>query len=174
MTLPANDPIDPNGSAAAVATVPVDAAVAPAAPVEAPADAVNPYAGAGGAALNPIVSLPTWTDSQAVTTYLVSVVGAVFGILGALHPGWTEPSWVTAVIPSVGILVAFAAQWLNVATHRGTNKAVALAVVINTPPGATPLVAITNPVRLTSQQKKDLKAARQGQLLHAANVPAKL
>jgi hypothetical protein len=153
---------DPNDAAAAVV----------AAPVEAAANPVNPNAGAGNAALNPIVSLPTWTDSQAVTTYLVSVVGAVFGILGALHPGWTEPSWVTAVIPSVGILVAAAAQWVNVATHRGTNKAVALAVVQNTRPGMTPLVAITNPVRLTSQQKKNLKEARQVQLLRAANVPA--
>jgi len=159
---PSENPIHPNDAAAAVV----------AAPVEAAANPVNQNAGAGGAALNPIVSLPTWTDSQAVTTYLVSVVGAVFGILGALHPGWTEPSWVTAVIPSVGILVAAAAQWVNVATHRGTNKAVALAVVNNARPGMTPLVAITNPVRLTSQQKKNLKQARQGQLLRAANVPA--
>ena len=159
---PSSDPIDPDDAAAAAAAAPVKAAANP----------VNAIAGAGSAALNPIVSLPTWTDSQAVTTYLVSVVGAVFGILGALHPGWTEPSWVTAVIPSVGILVAFAAQWVNVATHRGTNKAVALAVVMNTPPGRTPLVAITNPVRLTSQQKKNLKQARQVQLLRAANVPA--
>jgi hypothetical protein len=119
-----------------------------------------------------IVSLPTWTDSQAVTTYIVSVVGAVFGILGALHPGWTEPSWVTAVIPSVGILVAFAAQWINVATTRGTTKEVALAVVNNTPAGVTPLVAIANPVRLTSSQKKNLKLARQRQVLHAAQVAA--
>jgi hypothetical protein len=162
MPSPASDPINPNAAASAV----------PAAPVEAAAVPVAPEVAAAGAAPNPIVSLPTWTDSQAVTTYVVSVVGAVFGLLGTLHPGWTEPSWVTAVIPSVGILVAFAAQWVNVATHRGTNKAVALAVINNTLPSATPLVAITNPVRLTSQQKKVLKEARQVQVLHAAHVPA--
>ena len=137
-------------------------------PIAAPVEAV--VAPAASAALNPIVSLPAWNDSQAVTTYIVSVVGAVFGILGAVHPGWTEPSWVTAVIPSVGILVAFAAQWVNVATHRSTNKAVALAVVNKTPEGVTPQVAISNPVRLTSQQKKELRLARQEQLLHAAAI----
>ena len=75
-------------------------------------------------------ALPKWTDAQAVTTYLTSVLGAVVAVVGALHPGFSEPAVVQAVLPTVGVLVAGVAQLVNVVTHRSAHAA---AVVANAP-----------------------------------------
>ncbi len=72
------------------------------------------------------VTLPTWTDPASVTTFISTILGAVFGILTLLHPGFSEPAVVHAVLPSVGLLVAAVAQIVNVATHHGVVKAAAV------------------------------------------------
>jgi hypothetical protein len=69
------------------------------------------------------ITLPNWSDQTAVTTYVTSIVSAIFAIIGALHPGFKEPAVVQAIIPSVCVLVAAGAQIANVVTHRGVHKA---------------------------------------------------
>lgn len=70
-----------------------------------------------------IVPLPTWTDAASVASYITSVVGAVFAFITGLHPGFTEPTAVQAILPAIGAIVAAAAQIVNVVTHRAVHKA---------------------------------------------------
>jgi len=65
-----------------------------------------------------VVQLPTWTDAGSVLAYLTTIVSAVFAVVTGLHPGFTEPSVVVAVLPSVAVLVAVVAQLVNLATHH--------------------------------------------------------
>jgi len=65
-----------------------------------------------------VVQLPTWTDAGSVLAYLTSIVSAVFAVVTGLHPGFTEPSVVVAILPSVAVLVAVVAQLVNLATHH--------------------------------------------------------
>ena len=79
-------------------------------------------AAAGGS-----VVLPTWSDPSSVLTFLTTILGAVFGVLTVLHPGFQEPAVVHALLPSVAILVAVAAQIVNSATAHAVHRAVAVA-----------------------------------------------
>jgi hypothetical protein len=74
-----------------------------------------------------VVPLPSWTDAAAVTTYITSIVGTVFAVITGIHPGYTEPAIVQALLPSVGALVAAGAQIVNVITHRSVQKAAIVA-----------------------------------------------
>lgn len=70
-----------------------------------------------------VVPLPKWTDAASVASYITSVVGAVFAFITGLHPGFTEPTAVQAILPAIGAIVAAAAQIVNVVTHRAVHKA---------------------------------------------------
>ncbi len=70
-----------------------------------------------------VVPLPKWTDAASVVSYITSILGAVFAVITALHPGYSEPTIVQAILPSVGAVIAGVAQIVNVITHRGVQKA---------------------------------------------------
>ncbi len=70
-----------------------------------------------------VVPLPKWTDAASVVTYITSILATVFAIITALHPGYSEPTIVQAILPSVGAIIAGVAQVVNVITHRGVQKA---------------------------------------------------
>lgn len=72
------------------------------------------------------VTLPTWTDSAAVTSYLTSLVALVASGLAAVHPGFHVPVVVAQDIPLVGLVVAGGAQALNIWSHRSAQKAAVL------------------------------------------------
>ena len=68
---------------------------------------------------NPVaVTLPTWTDSASVTSYLTSLVSAVLGWVALAHPGFHAPAYVATYVPIVGFVIAGAAQIVNLWTHR--------------------------------------------------------
>lgn len=69
------------------------------------------------------IPLPSWTDAASVTSYITSLVGAVFAVITALHPGYAEPVIVQVILPSVGAVVAGVAQIVNIITHRSVQKA---------------------------------------------------
>lgn len=75
------------------------------------------------------VQLPSWTDPAAVTSYITTLVGITFAVLTALHPGYTEPTIVQAILPSVGAIVAGVAQIVNVITHRNAVAKIAAAAI---------------------------------------------
>jgi hypothetical protein len=87
-------------------------------------------------------ALPTWKDAQSVQAYLGALASAAAGVIAAVHPGFTEPPIVQALIPSIATVVAGAVLAVNVITHRGAHKAVAATqaanLVVRHPPGATP------------------------------------
>lgn len=69
------------------------------------------------------IPLPTWTDAAAVTTYLTSFIGIVFAVITAIHPGYSEPTIVQTLLPSIGSVIAGVAQIVNVITHRNVLAA---------------------------------------------------
>ncbi len=73
--------------------------------------------------------LPQWNDAESVTSYLVSMIAFALGVVGMLHPGFTEPSWAVTLIPIVGTLVAGCVQAVHVITHRSATKAVHVAAI---------------------------------------------
>jgi hypothetical protein len=73
------------------------------------------------------VTLPTWTDSASVTSYLTSAVATVVAIITLLHPGFHEPSNVQSLIPLVSFVIASGAQAINIITHRSAQKAAIVA-----------------------------------------------
>jgi len=70
-----------------------------------------------------VIPLPSWTDAASVTSYITSVVGVVFAVITGIHPGYTEPTIIQALLPSVGALVAGTAQIVNIFMHRSVQKA---------------------------------------------------
>jgi len=66
--------------------------------------------------------LPSWTDPASVTSYVTSILAAVFAVVTALT-GKGEPALVQALLPASGLVVAGVAQIVNVITHRGVQKA---------------------------------------------------
>ncbi len=70
-----------------------------------------------------VVPLPKWTDAASVVSYITSIFGAVFAVITALHPGYSEPTIVQAILPAIGAIVAGIAQVVNIVTHRGVQKA---------------------------------------------------
>lgn len=81
------------------------------------------------------IPLPSWTDPASVTSYLTSAIATVLAIVTAVHPGYTEPAAVQALLPAVGFVVAGVAQIVNFATHRSVQKA-ALAAGLTVDPRA--------------------------------------
>lgn len=75
------------------------------------------------------IPLPSWTDAASVTSYITSILGAVFAVITGLHPGYTEPTIVQVLLPIVGALVAGVAQIVNIVTHRTVQKAAVSALV---------------------------------------------
>lgn len=75
------------------------------------------------------IPLPSWGDAASVTSYITSVLGAVFAVITALHPGYTEPTIVQVLLPSIGAVVAGVAQIVNIITHRTVQKAAVAALV---------------------------------------------
>lgn len=80
----------------------------------------------------PTVHMPSWSDAASVASYLTSIVSFVAGILAMVHPGWQEPGYVQAIVPSVAGLIAAGAQIVNIMRH---NTAVKTALEA----GATPV-----------------------------------
>ena len=74
-----------------------------------------------------VIPLPSWTDAASVTTYITSVLSAAFAVITALHPGYTEPAVIQALLPSIGVVVAGVSQIINVVTHRAAQKAAIIA-----------------------------------------------
>jgi len=74
---------------------------------------------------NPI--LPSWTDAASVTSYLTSLIAAVFAIVTS-STGKGEPAAVQAILPAVGFLIAGVAQIVNVVMHRNVQKAALIAL----------------------------------------------
>lgn len=70
-----------------------------------------------------VVPLPKWTDAASVTSYITSVLGVIFALITGLHPGYTEPTVIQALLPSIGALIAGAAQVVNIVMHRSVQKA---------------------------------------------------
>ncbi len=70
-----------------------------------------------------VVPLPKWTDAASVASYITSVVGVVFAFITGLHPGFTEPTVIQALLPSIGAVIAGVAQIVNVVEHRSVQKA---------------------------------------------------
>ena len=76
-----------------------------------------------------VVALPKWTDASSVQSYIASILGVIFAVITGLHPGYTEPTIVQTLLPIVGVLIAGAAQLVNVITHRGVQKVAIQAAV---------------------------------------------
>jgi hypothetical protein len=69
-------------------------------------------------------TLPSWTDAQAITSYLTSASGVVLAFLGSLDPTWgSAPKWLAPSMALAGFVIATAAQIFNVVSHRNTTKA---------------------------------------------------
>lgn len=73
--------------------------------------------------------LPAWTDSAAVTSYITSVIATIGAVVTLAHPGYSEPTTVQAVVPSVAAIIAGIAQIVNVITHRSAAAKIVSAVV---------------------------------------------
>lgn len=71
---------------------------------------------------NVLPTLPTWTDPASVTSYVTSILAAVFAVVTSLT-GKGEPAVVQALLPASGLVVAGVAQIVNIVTHRGVQKA---------------------------------------------------
>lgn len=76
-----------------------------------------------------IVQLPKWTDAASVISYLTSAVGIIFAFITGLHPGYTEPTIIQTILPSIGALIAAGAQIFNIVSHRGVQKVAIQAAV---------------------------------------------
>jgi hypothetical protein len=74
-----------------------------------------------------VIPLPTWTDAASVTSYLTTVVGVAFAVVTGIHPGYTEPTIVQAILPVAGVLIAGGAQLVNIIWHRSVQKAAIVA-----------------------------------------------
>ena len=74
-----------------------------------------------------VIPLPTWTDAASVTSYITSLIGIAVTVLTLLHPGYTEPAVIQALLPSIGVVVAGVSQIINVVTHRAAQKAAIIA-----------------------------------------------
>jgi hypothetical protein len=69
-------------------------------------------------------TLPSWTDAQAITSYLTSVSGVVLVFLGSLNPTWgSAPKWLAPSMALAGFVIATAAQIFNFISHRSATKA---------------------------------------------------
>lgn len=83
------------------------------------------------------IPLPTWADEASVQTYLTTGVSLAVAFLTLLHPGFTEPAVVPAVIPAVAFVIAGGAQLVNVIWHRkATIAAISAGFPLDKPPAA--------------------------------------
>lgn len=55
--------------------------------------------------------------------YLTSAIGAVVAVVDLFHPGWTQPTIVTALVPSVSALAAAGVAIFDIVTKRSVTKA---------------------------------------------------
>lgn len=55
--------------------------------------------------------------------WFTSIVAFVVGIVDAVHPGWSQPVWVSALVPSVSIACATGVQIFDFVTKRSVQKA---------------------------------------------------
>ena len=76
-----------------------------------------------------IVSLPKWSDAASVVSYITSILGVIMAVITGLHPGFTEPTIIQAILPAVGAVIAAVAQVVNVITHRSVQKVAIQAAV---------------------------------------------
>ena len=70
-----------------------------------------------------IPKLPSWTDGPAITSYIVTTAGIVFGFLALMHIGFpaSTPVLVQTWATIVGPVVAGVAQAINLITHRAAH-----------------------------------------------------
>jgi protein-S-isoprenylcysteine O-methyltransferase Ste14 len=71
-------------------------------------------------ATNILPQLPSWTDGPAITSYIVTVAGILFGFLALMHVGLpvNTPALVQVWATIIGPVVAGVAQAINLITHR--------------------------------------------------------
>lgn len=77
----------------------------------------------------PAIPLPTWTDAASISSYLTTILAGVLAFITGLHPGFSEPAIVQTLVTTVSVVVAAAAQAINVLTHRSVVKAITAAHV---------------------------------------------
>lgn len=70
------------------------------------------------------IVLPTWTDPGSVISFLTAAVTEICSVVALLHPGFTEPAVVNALVPIVGQLVALGAVALAVWRHTSIRDTV--------------------------------------------------
>jgi len=69
-------------------------------------------------------TLPSWTDAQAITSYITTGAGVFLGFFGSLNPTWgTAPKWLAPAAALAGFVIATGAQIFNFVSHRSVNKA---------------------------------------------------
>ena len=71
----------------------------------------------------PVPALPSWTDAPSVTSYITSIIVAVFSVIAFINPGTVEPAQVKTIVPVIGLLIASGVQVFNLVTHRSVQKA---------------------------------------------------
>lgn len=85
-----------------------------------------------------------WNNSQSLNAKLTTLVGAVVGFIVLIHPGWTEPTIVQTLVPSVSFVIAGSVQIFDAITHRNVLKAV---VNHTKPTVATSVSSTVTPVK---------------------------
>ena len=65
-----------------------------------------------------------WTDPAAIASYITSLVAGLVSILSILHPGFTEPAIVEALVAPIAAVVAGGVQVFNIVTHRSVTKSI--------------------------------------------------
>jgi hypothetical protein len=70
-----------------------------------------------------VIPMPTWTDATSVASFATSIITGAVAVIAFVHPGFTEPSIVQALVPTVSILVAAGAQIVNVLRHSKATVA---------------------------------------------------
>lgn len=63
------------------------------------------------------IPLPTWTDPTSIVVWLTAMVTMANGIIVVLHPGYTEPPIVEALVPAVSWLIAGGVIVANIVRH---------------------------------------------------------
>lgn len=108
--------------------------------------------------------LPSWTDPQAITSYLVTLAGTAEAVVVAIHPGFTPPAAVQAVLPAIGMLVAGAVTAVNIITHRAAHTAAGTGTTSRAqtpPPTGSPAELLTRAQTALDAAAGAITAARQ-------------
>lgn len=65
-----------------------------------------------------------WNDAASVASYLSSLVFAATALIAMIHPGFSLPTIVPAIVTPVASVIAGIIQIVNIITHRNAQIAV--------------------------------------------------